>query len=249
MGQIIAVVSGKGGTGKTTFTALVGLALAKLGRKTLLIDCDIALRDLDLALGLSDRALMDFSDVIEGRCTLEEAAVRTDGCPKLHLLAAPVSLEAENLTAAQMRSLLSEVRTEYDFCLIDASAGLGPAFLLSTCGADRVVVVSTTDPTALRNAQRTVAELSSFPEGSVHLVVNRVRRKLLRKVHATLDDAMDTAGLPLLGIIPEDEKISVALGRGSLLKLSPDSHVLTAARNIARRLTGHRIPLMTLPRF
>ncbi len=247
MGQVIAVVSGKGGTGKTSFTALVGSALAELGHRTLCLDCDVGLRNLDLALGMSDLALMDFTDVIAGRATLEAAAVRHPQCARLYLLTAPVRLRQE-ITDAQMRALMDEVRERFDYCLIDAGAGLGEAFRLATCAADRAVVVATTDPTSLRDAQRTVMELREFPNGKLHLVVNRVRRKLLKALSSNIDDAIDAAGLPLLGVIPEDEDIPIALGRSDLTVGYRRSCAESACRNIARRLTGERVALMKLPR-
>lgn len=204
MGKIIAVVSGKGGTGKTSFTANVGLALAALGCHTLCLDCDITLRNLDLALGLSDRALMDFTDVIAGRCTLEDAVVQHPKYPKLHLLTAPLSARPMPIAPEQMKALLDRIRQTYDYCLIDAPAGLGMGFHLASDYADRAVVVTNTDASSLRDAQRTVMELDRLGRGNLHLVVGRVEKKLLRSLHTTIDDAMDAAGLPLLGVVPED---------------------------------------------
>ena len=150
LGKIIAVVSGKGGTGKTSFTANVGLALAALGCHTLCLDCDITLRNLDLALGLSDRALMDFTDVIAGRCTLEDAVVQHPKYPKLHLLTAPLSARPMPIAPEQMKALLDRIRQTYDYCLIDAPAGLGMGFHLASDYADRAVVVTNTDTSSLR---------------------------------------------------------------------------------------------------
>ena len=243
MGQVIAVVSGKGGTGKTSFTALVGSALAEMGHRTLCLDCDVGLRNLDLALGMSDSALMDFTDVILSRATLEQAAVRHPRCDRLYLLTAPVGLH-EDIRTSEMKRLLDEVRSRFDYCLIDSGAGLGDAFRLATCAADRAVVVAT----SLRDAQRTVMELRDYPNGRLHLVVNRVRRKLLKALSSNIDDAIDAAGLPLLGVIPEDEGIPIALGRSALTVFSRESSAEIACRNIARRLTGERVPLMKLPR-
>ena len=185
MSQVIAVVSGKGGTGKTSFTTLTGMALAQLGKKTLLLDCDIGLRNLDLYLGVSDRALMDFTDVIAGRTTLAQAVVRHPLYPNLYLLTAPVSFGVRLPGRYEMERLLDEIRRHFDFCLIDAAAGIGEAFALATCCADRAVVVTTNDPSSLRDAQRTVMELHRFPTGQLHLVVNRVRRRLLQSLHTT----------------------------------------------------------------
>lgn len=245
MSQVIAVVSGKGGTGKTSFTALTGMALSRLGMKTLLLDCDVGLRNLDLYLGMSDCALMDFTDVISGRTTLAEAAVRHPLYPNLYLLTAPVGSGALPGREA-MRRLLDEVRARFDVCLIDAAAGIGEAFTLATCCADRAIVVTTNDPSSLRDAQRTVMELHRFPAGRLHLVVNRVRRRLLQSLHATIDDAIDVAGLPLLGVIPEDEAVPTLLGRGLDHPLKYRSGAICACENIAQRLCGKRVRLMQL---
>ena len=247
MGQCIAVVSGKGGTGKTSFTAGVGEALALSGRRVLCLDCDVGLRNLGLALGLSDRALMDFSDVAQGRCSLESAVVEHPRLPGLFLLTAPVRTRGRPVTETQMADLLAEVRKRYDFCLLDAPAGLGTGFLLATASADRAVVVTTTDPSSLRDAQHTVMELDRFGSGKLHLVVNRVRKKLLRSMHATIDDAIDKAGLPLIGVVPEDDALLLSLTRGTpLLLASSQSPAAWAYRNIAARLQGGRVPLLRI---
>ena len=169
MSQVIAVVSGKGGTGKTSFTTLTGMALAQLGKKTLLLDGDIGLRNLDLSLGVSDRSLMDFTDVIAGRTTLAQAVVRHPLYPNLYLLTAPVSFGVRLPSKREMQRLIDEIRRHFDFCLIDAAAGIGEAFALATCCADRAVVVTTNDPSSLRDAQRTVMELHRFPSDTCTL--------------------------------------------------------------------------------
>ena len=243
-GQCVGVVSGKGGTGKTSFTSGVGAALSQRGKRVLCLDCDVGLRNLDLAIGLTDRALMDFTDVCAGRCTLEEAAVEHPRLPGLFLLNAPVRSRREEASEDQMRALLLNVREAFDFCLLDAPAGLGPGFDLATCGADRVVVITVTDPAALRDAQHTVMELERFPEGTVHLVVNRTRKKLLRRAKTTIDDAMDQAGLPLLGVVPEDDALPLAFSRETPLVLAaPQSPAAQAYRNIAARMLGEYTPL------
>lgn len=245
-GQCIAVVSGKGGTGKTSFVAGVGAALALDRRRVLCLDCDPALRNLDLALGLSDWALMDFSDVAEGRCTLADAVVEHPAIPGLHLLTAPVRSRSRTVTDSQMADLLRQIRKQYDYCLLDGAAGLGEGFRLSTCAADRCVVVTNPDASSLRDAQRTVMELHRFPTGSLHLVVNRVRQKLLRQLHATIDDAIDKAGLPLLGVVPEDDALPLCLDQGVPIALAGRSAAAEAYHNISRRIQGDRVPLLRI---
>lgn len=242
-GQCIAVVSGKGGTGKTSLVSGVGAALALSGRRVLCLDCDVGLRNLDLALGLSDKALMDFSDVAGRRCGLEDAAVEHPQLPGLHLLTAPVRSGRPAVTESEMRALLEEVRRQFDYCLLDAPAGLGTGFRLAVCGADRCVVVTTADASALRDAQHTVMELNRFPAGSLHLVVNRVRQKMLRQLHATIDDAIDRAGLPLLGVVPEDDALPLHLNRGLPLLPAGGQGAAAAYQNIARRIQGEKVPL------
>ena len=144
MGQVIAVVSGKGGTGKSSFTAGVGSALALMGYKVLCVDCDVGLRNLDLSLGMADRALMDFSDVIADRCSLSDAVVPHPRIRGLHLLTAPVHLREEDADVSRMKGLVQTLKEEFDFCLMDAPAGLGLGFQLAVCGADRAVVVAGT---------------------------------------------------------------------------------------------------------
>ena len=247
-GQCIAVVSGKGGTGKTSFVSGVGAALAQDGKRVLCLDCDIGLRNLDLSLGLSDRALMDFSDVAQGHCSLMSSVVEHPELPGLFLLTAPVRSRGRPVTGAQMRALLQEVRQNFDFCLLDAPAGLESGFQLATCAADRAVVVTTADASSLRDAQHTVMEMNRFPLGSLHLVVNRVRKRLLRSMHATIDDAIDKAGLPLIGVVPEDDALSVSLNRGVPLLLADRgmSSAAAAYRNIAKRVAGGKAPLLRI---
>lgn len=245
MATAIVVTSGKGGTGKTSVTAGVASCLAALDKRVLCIDMDIGLRNLDLSLGLSDRALMDFTDVLAGRCTLERAAVAHPDIPALSLLTAPLSLPQNRLSERGMRALLREAKNSYDFVLMDSPAGIGAGFRLALAGADRAVVVCTTDASALRDAQRTVAELDRTVR-TIHLVVNRVQPKLLKRLHTTIDDAMDTAGLPLLGVIPEDASVLLAANQGQPLILATNKGAAAACLNIARRLLGQKAPLLKI---
>lgn len=244
MSTAVVVTSGKGGTGKTSLTGGVSSCLAALGRRVLCIDMDIGLRNLDISLGLTDRALMDFTDVLEGRCSLKRAAVPHPVIKNLYLLTAPLTL-SPGISEERMKAFLRTAREQYDYILMDSPAGMGEGFRLAACGADRGIVVSTTDTSALRDAQRVVSLLSrQLP--SIHLVVNRVQPKLLRQLRTTIDDAMDAAGLPLLGVVPEDPQVMLAANRGQPLILMARYGAARAYLNIARRLTGERVPLMRI---
>lgn len=240
MGTAITVTSGKGGTGKTSFTAGVGGCLAGLGKKVLCIDLDIGLRGLDLALGMTDRVVMDFTDVMEGRCPLEDAAASHPDIPGLSLLTAPI--RPDSLDVDRFRETVEQAKEGYDFVLLDSPAGLGDGFKLAAAGADTVAVVSTTDPAAQRNAQRCVAELvHAVPR--LLLVMNRVEPGALRRLHADIDRAMDATGLPLLGVVPEDPRVGDATRAGRPLVLRSCKGAARAYLNIARRLTGRRVPI------
>lgn len=243
MSTAIVVTSGKGGTGKTSLTGGISSCLAALGSQVLCIDMDVGLRNLDLTLGMSDRALMDFTDVTAGRCTLERAACPHPVIKGLSLLTAPVTMPPGGLSAAGIRTLVLNARERYDYIVMDSPAGLGEGFQLATRYADRAIVISTTDNSALRDAQRTVAELSKRMS-HIHLVVNRIQPKLLRRLHSTIDDAMDMAGLPLLGVIPEDPEVMLSANQGQPLILATNRGAAVAYLNIARRIMGQRVPLM-----
>ena len=244
MSTAIVVTSGKGGTGKTSVTGGLASCLAALGHKVLCIDMDIGLRNLDLSLGMSDRALMDFTDVVEGRCSLSRAVVEHPVVKNLFLLTAP--LTPRPIGESAMQALIREAKESFDFILMDSPAGLGSGFRLAVCAADRALVVSTTDPSALRDAQRTVSELRSKLPGRIHLVVNRVQPRLLKKLQTTIDDAMDTAGLPLIGVVPEDQAVPLAAGKGQPLILFSKKGAAIAYLNITKRLLGQYVPVMRI---
>lgn len=245
MSTAIMVTSGKGGTGKTTMTAAIASCLAAVGHRVLCVDMDIGLRNLDISLGMSDCVVMDFSDVIEGRCTLERGAAAHPVIAGLYLLTAPMRLIPGSITADQMRQFIRQAKEQYDYVLIDSPAGIGSGFQLALAGADRVVVVTTNDPSSLRDAQRAVSEINRSHD-KVHLIMNRIQPKLMKQLHTTIDDAMDTAGLPLLGVVPEDPQVSLALGEGKPLVLASRRGAAVACLNIARRLRGERVPLMKI---
>lgn len=245
MGTAIVVTSGKGGTGKTTLTAGVSSCLAAIGHRVLCIDMDIGLRNLDISLGMSDRVVMDFSDVVEGRCPLERAAAAHPVIEGLSLLTAPMRLPAGRISPEQMVRFLDHAKRCFDYIMIDSPAGIGSGFQLAVAGAGRAIVVTTNDPSALRDAQRAVAELSKkLP--ALHLVMNRIQPKMMKRLHTTIDDAMDTAGLPLLGVVPEDPQVSLALGSGQPLVLASRRGAAVACLNIAKRIDGQHTPLMKI---
>ena len=242
MGDAVMITSGKGGTGKTSLTAGVASCLAAMGKRVLCIDLDIGLRNLDLVLGLADRAVMDFSDVMAYRCPLLAAAVEQPEIKGLYLLTAP--LAPDGLDIERFCAVVKEAKESFDYVFMDSPAGLGDGFQLSMAAADRAIVVSAVDPAALRDAQRAVAELHALPQ--LHLVMNRVQPKLIRKLRTSIDNAMDAAGLPLLGVVPEDSAVTMAAAAGIPLVLLTYKGAALACLNISKRILGQRVPLLRI---
>ena len=242
-GICVGIVSGKGGTGKTSLTAGIGAALAKLGKRTLCMDCG-NLRNLDLAMGLTEQSLMDFTDVAAGRVALKNAVAEHPLQPGLFLLNAPASGGVASLTRPEMDALADEIKSGFDFCLMDAPSGMGGAFPLILSASDRVLVVCGLDPLSARDAQRVVMELDAFPSDAARLIVNRFDASPFRRREITVDDVMDEAGLPLMGLVPQDGAVSRALGRGAPVTLSePNSAASRACERIARRLNGESVKI------
>lgn len=243
MGTSIMITSGKGGTGKTSLTAGVASCLAALGHRVLCVDLDIGLRNLDIALGLTDLAVMDFSDVMARRCPLLTAVTSHPDIRGLHLLTAPMNLDDPDVP--RFKAMVEDAKEYFDYIFMDSPAGLGVGFQLAMAAADRAILVSATDPSALRDAQRTASELSAAV-GEIHLVMNRVQPKLINRLRTSIDSAMDTAGLPLIGVVPEDPNVTVAATAGEPFVLMTCKGAAPAYLNIARRLLGQRIPLLRI---
>lgn len=243
MSEVLVITSGKGGTGKTTLTAGIGSCLAAMGQKVLCIDCDIGLSNLDIALGMPDCATISFLDVMMENNYLSDAPEHPK-IPGLHLLTAPTKTRAGLVDDAIFGRLIEEAMEDFDWILLDAPAGIGSGFDLATHYATRAIIVSTSDAAALRDGQHTAQLLTEQNIDPIELVVNRVTHRLLGSLHINVDDVMDTIGLPLLGLIPEDQAVPVSAGDGTALVLTSRKGAAMACLHIARRLLGMETPLM-----
>ena len=243
MGELIAVVSGKGGTGKTSFTAAVSTALADAGKRVLCIDCDVGLRNLDISLGLRDHCALSFLDILSGSYPLSAATVHP-AFSRLHFLTAPMNCPPEQVDRAAFGAFLTEARRSYDYIFLDAPAGLDAFFRLASAFADRCILVAGPGPADLRDASAAVQALELMGKENIRLVVNRVRPRLFKAMDLTIDDMMDTAGIPLLGIIPEDPSVTLsATFNCPLLTFKPHCAAAKAFRRIAKRITGFPVPI------
>ena len=243
MGELIAVLSGKGGTGKTSVCAGVAVALAAEGKRVLCIDCDVGLRNLDISLGMSDCGALSFLEVSEGGYPLENAAVHPM-YPKLKFLTAPMNRPAEKIDADAFDRMLRAARGSFDYIFLDAPAGVDAGFRLVSQVADRFLLVTGSGPAAVRDAARVADLLEIMGKTNVRLVVNRVQREVLKTVKMTIDDVMDTAGLPLIGIVPEDSNVTLAASFGlPVLKFQKRCEAVKAYGRIAKRIQGFHEPI------
>ena len=242
MGELIAVLSGKGGTGKTSVCAAVSTALAQMGNRVLAIDCDMGLQNLDISLGLSDSGALSFLDVCEGGYRLDQAA-KHHHFETLSFLTAPLNRTAESVDPDAFRAMMRAARQEFDYIFLDAPAGIDGGFELAAKFADRCLIVTGADPAAMRDAARAAQRLELMGKTDVRLIVNRVSRKLFSTMSVTVDDVMDTAGLPLIGVVPEDPNVTLAAAFGVPLISYTTRGAAKACEAIARRLEGRHVPL------
>ena len=243
MGSVIAVLSGKGGTGKTTACAGISLALSCAGLRVLCVDCDIGLRNLDISLGLSDSGALSFQDVSEGGYRLDQAAAHPD-YPNLRFLTAPMNRRVEQINREAFREMLFQARQQFDFVLLDAPAGVEGGFRLVSDAADRFILVTGSGPAAVRDAGRVGELLELAGKSDIRLLVNRVDRTMLSILDQTIDDVMDAAGLPLIGVVLEDPDVPMAAACGqSLLRYNKRSNASKSFERIAKRIQGYPVPI------
>ena len=243
MGKVIAVASGKGGTGKTTVVAALSSCLAVLGYKTLCIDFDSDLRNLDLALCMTDFAIMDYMDVLSGRLELLAACSESPGIPNLFFLSAPTDHVSDETDIAGVKAMFDEIRLNFDYCLIDSPSGIGSGFTLAHTNVDMSIIVTTGELASMRDANRTANAVRELGVTNLRLLVNRVLPGNYRKIRTTIDDVIDTVGVQLIGIIPEDKNIFLSLHENTPVILYRKRKSAYDFLDTARRIAGDDIPL------
>ena len=245
--QVVTVSSGKGGVGKTTAVANLAVALATDGRKVVCIDGDIGLRNLDVVMGLENRIVYDIVDVIEGRCKLRQAMIRDKHYPDLYLIPAAQTRDKSAVSPSDMIRICDDLRADHDFILIDSPAGIERGFRNAIAAADRVLVVTNPEVSAVRDADRVVGILEAEEKGNPSLIINRLNPSLVKHNDMlSADDVIDLLGIDLIGIVPEDESVIVGSNRGAPVVTEPKSRAGQAFRNIAKRLQGEKVPFMDL---
>lgn len=248
MSRIIVITSGKGGVGKTTITANLGMALARMGRKVALIDADFGLRNLDLLLGLENRIVYTAVEVLAGECRLEQALVKDKRQPGLVLLPAAQNRTKEVIHPEQMKFLINQLAPQFDYLLIDCPAGIEMGFRNAIAGASEALIVTTPEIAAVRDADRVVGLLEANSVRRIHLIVNRLRPAMVQANDMmSVEDVQEILAIPLIGIVPEDEKVIVSTNRGEPLVLAENPTLPSMAIfNIANRLEGKQVDFLEL---
>ena len=246
MGEVIVVTSGKGGVGKTTSTANLGTGLAKLGKTVVLIDTDIGLRNLDVVMGLENRIVYNLVDVVEGNCKLKQALIRDKRYETLFLLPAAQTKDKTSVTPEQMKNLTQQLAQEFDYVLLDCPACIEQGFKNAIAGADRALVVTTPEVSAVRDADRIIGLLEANEIKKTQLIVNRLRAEMIKKGDMmSADDVIDILAVELIGQVPDDEHIVIATNNGEPL-VGDNSLAGQAYMNICRRITGEQVPFLDL---
>ena len=245
--KVITVTSGKGGVGKTTSTANLGTALAKDGMKTLVIDTDIGLRNLDVVTGLENRVVYDVVDIIEGRCKPKQAMIKSRTLDNLFLIPAAQTRDKDSITPEQMKQLVLELKKDFDFILIDCPAGIKSGFKNAIAGADEAIIVTTPEVSAVRDADRIVGLLAANEMYEPKLILNRVRMDMMQRGDMmSIEDVLDILNIDLLGVVPDDESIIISTNKGESVLDMSKSTASQAYFNIAKRMQGEDIPFMNL---
>ena len=246
MSEVIVVTSGKGGVGKTTTSANVGTGLAKLNKKVILIDTDIGLRNLDVVMGLENRIVCNLVDVVEGNCRIKQALIKDKRYANLYLLPSAQTRDKTSVTPEQMKKLIDELKEEFDYIILDCPAGIEQGFKNAIAGADRALVVTTPEVSAIRDADRIIGLLEANEIKRTDLIVNRIRMDMVKKGDMmSIEDVVDILSINLIGAVPDDENIVISTNQGEPL-VGSDTLAGKAYMNICRRIIGEDVPLLDL---
>ncbi len=247
MGEAIVITSGKGGVGKTTTSANIGTALALSGKKVCLVDTDIGLRNLDVVMGLENRIIYDLVDVVEGRCGLKQALIKDKRFECLYLLPAAQTKDKSSVQPEEVKQIVEELKREYDYVIIDCPAGIEQGYKNAVAGADKAIVVTTPEISSVRDADRIIGLLEQENIQSPKLVVNRIRGHMMKNGEMLdVDEIVSILAIELLGIVVDDDNVIKYSNKGEPVALHPNSKASIAYRNIARRILGETVPLLSL---
>lgn len=247
MSEVIVITSGKGGVGKTTTSANLGTGLAVAGKRVAMIDADIGLRNLDVVMGLENRIVYDIVDVVEGNCRLKQALIKDKRYENLCLLPAAQTRDKDAVSPEQMQKLCDNLREEFDYIIIDCPAGIEQGFKNAIAGADRAIVVTTPEVSAVRDADRIIGLLEANELSNPVLILNRIRADMVKRGDMmAMEDVTEILAIDILGVVPDDESIVISANKGEPAVTDNSSKAGQAYRNISQRLLGNEVPLMNI---
>ncbi|WP_297518080.1 septum site-determining protein MinD [uncultured Clostridium sp.] len=247
MGESIVITSGKGGVGKTTTTANIGTALAALGKKVVVIDGDTGLRNLDVLMGLENRIVYTIMDILENKCRTKQALIKDKRFPNLCLLPTAQTRDKDDISADQMLRLITELKEEFDYVLIDCPAGIEQGFENAVIGADKAVVIVNPEITSVRDADRVIGKLDAKGLEDHKVIINRLNPEMTRRGDMLdIPDILEVLSVELQGVVPDDKGVTVSTNKGEPIVLNKDSLAGKAFTNIARRITGEKVPFLEL---
>lgn len=249
MGKVIIIASGKGGTGKTTATANIGAALALNGKGVVVVDMDMGLRNLDVALGLESSIVYDVADIIEGAAEIDDALIKAPAYDSLFFIPSSQTRDASSLnvedTEQVWKGLWERLSERFDYCLIDAPAGIEGGFKYGLYGADSAIIVTLAETAALRDADRVIDILEDNEIEDMRLVINRIRPEMIEKgIMMNIDRCIEMLEIPILGIVGDDIELTVSSLKGELAVNNENSIAGQAFKNIAARILGEEVPIM-----
>ena len=246
MSEVIVVTSGKGGVGKTTTSANVGTGLAKAGKKVCLIDTDIGLRNLDVVMGLENRIVYNLVDVVEGSCRVKQALIRDKRNPGLYLMPSAQTRDKSAVTPGQMVKVIDHLKEQFDYIILDCPAGIEQGFQNAIAGADRALVVTTPEVSAIRDADRIIGLLEANGFQKMDLIINRLRMDMVKRGDMmSASDVVDILAVPLIGIIPDDENVVISTNQGEPL-VGTGTPAGMAYQNVCQRVLGREVPFLNL---
>ncbi len=246
MGEVIVITSGKGGVGKTTTTANIGAGLSQFEKKVIVIDTDLGLRNLDVVMGLENQIVYNLVDVVEGTCRLKQALIRDKRYENLYLLPSAQTKDKSAISPGQMKKLTSELKDQFDYIILDCPAGIEQGFQNAIAGADRALVITTPEVSAIRDADRIIGLLEANEIHKIDLIINRIRMDMVRKGDMmSVDDVTEILSIPLIGAIPDDEQVVIGTNQGEPV-IGMDCNAGKAYLNICKRIMGTEVPFMDL---
>lgn len=247
MGEAIVVTSGKGGVGKTTTSANIGTALASMGKRVVVVDGDTGLRNLDVLMGLENRIVFTLMDVIEEKCRLKQALIKDKRLPNLFLLPTAQTRDKNDIKVEQMKKLIDDLKSEFDYVIIDCPAGIEQGFENAVVGADRAVIVVNPEVTSVRDADRVIGKLDAKGIEDHQLIINRINYEMTKNGDMLdINDILDSLAIKLIGAVPDDRSITISTNKGEPIVLDEKAAAGQAFRNIAKRITGENVPIMDM---